>query len=168
MSLAQSLADGLSALPPSAVVLLLAFLPVLEVRASIPIALLVYDMHVVPTFLISLVGNLLIVPVLFYALPMAELVARKWDAFSRMLDRVYAFTRRKESKRTERVEEASLFAIVALPLPGAGTWTAMLTAHVFGLGPRKAWPMIALGSVVECVLITAVVVTGAAAWQWLV
>jgi uncharacterized membrane protein len=168
MSLSHTLADGLSTLPPPLVVLVLAFLPIVEVRASIPIAYLVYGMGLAPTFLISLVGNLLIVPVLFYALPAMELAARRWGALSRALDRLYAFTRRKESRKSERVEEASLFAIVALPLPGAGTWTAMITAHVFALGPRKAWPMIFLGALVECTIITVVVVTGAAAWQWLV
>ena len=168
MSLAESLADSLGVFPPALVVLLLAFLPVLEVRASIPVGILLFNMSATETFLLSFVGNLLVVPALWAALPTAELVARKWPWLAGVLDRMFAVTRRKQSKKTERIEEASLFAIVALPLPGAGTWTAMLTAYVFGLGPAKAWPTIILGSIVECVIITAVVLSGAAAWQWLV
>jgi uncharacterized membrane protein len=168
MSLAESFAEALGATPPALVILVLAFLPVLEVRASIPVGLLYYEMSWVNVFLVSFVGNLLVIPVLFYGLPVLELIARKWERLARFLDKVFAFTRRKHSKKTERIEEASLFAIVALPLPGAGTWTAMLTAYVFGLGPRQTWPVVALGAIVECVIITAVVLTGAAAWQWLV
>src|SRR5688500_18611406 len=168
MSLAESLAEALAFFPPALVVFVLAFLPVLEVRASIPVGLLYYKMGVPEVFLLSFVGNLLVIPVLHFTLPVAELIARKWAAFSRLLDNVFAFTRRKHSKKTERIEEASLFAIVALPLPGAGTWTAMLTAYVFGLAPSKTWPVVCLGAVVECVIITVVVVSGAAAWEWLI
>jgi uncharacterized membrane protein len=147
--------DGLG-LPDWLVVTLLTLLPLIEVRASIPVAILVYGWHWLPTFLVAFAASLLIVPLAFAILVAGEAVGRKVGWVARALDWLWARTRRKTEK-AEKVGRAGLFAIVALPLPGAGTWTACLTAYVLGLPPRKSFVTIVVGAVVECA--TLVVVT---------
>ncbi len=152
MSLSESVRgafDGLG-MPDWLVVVLLTLLPLLEVRASIPVAVLVYDWHWAPTLLVTFAASLLIVPLAFAILMAGEATGRRARWVANGLDWLWARTRRK-SEKAERAGKAGLFAIVALPLPGAGTWTACLTAYVLGLSPRKAFNTIVLGAAVECV-----------------
>lgn len=159
MSLAESVREALegTGLPAWLIVVLLTVAPILEVRASIPVAMLVYDWHWFPTFLVAFAGSLLILPLAFGILVLFERIARKVGWMARFLDWLWARTRRK-SVKAERAGHASLFAIVALPLPGAGTWTACLTAYVLGMPLRKSLPTIVLGALVECAILVVVVV----------
>lgn len=148
--------DGLG-LPAWLVVLLLTVTPVLEVRASIPVAMLIYEWHWAAAFAIAFLASLLIIPLAYGFLVAFEAAARKSMRLARILDWVWLRTRRKTLK-AERAGHAGLFAIVALPLPGAGTWTAVLTAYVLGMPWRKALPTIVLGAIVECAILVVVVV----------
>ena len=158
MSLADSVRDALegAGVPAWLVVLLLTVTPILEVRASIPVAMLFYDYHWVAAFALAFAGSLLIVPIAYGILIVAEKLARKFAFLARILDWLWARTRRK-SEKAQKAGHAGLFAIVALPLPGAGTYTACLTAYVLGMEPRKALPTIVLGAVVECAILVVVV-----------
>lgn len=168
MSLSESVRDALDAagLPEWLVVVLLTVTPILEVRASIPVAMLVYDWHWLPTFVAAFLGSLLILPLAFTVLLVGERVGRKVRWVARALDWLWERTRRK-SHKAEVAGQAGLFAIVALPLPGAGTWTACLTAYVLGIPWRKALPTIVLGAVVECVILIVVVLFFRGALRWL-
>lgn len=158
MGLSESIRASLDSagIPEWLVVVLLTLLPLLEVRASIPVAMLIYEWSWWSTGLVAFAASLLIVPLALLILVVAERVARKSGRMARLLDWLWERTRRK-SVKAQRAGHAGLFAIVALPLPGAGTWTAVLTAYVLGLPPRKALWTIALGAVVECVILVLVV-----------
>ena len=158
VSLSESVRAGFDSLglPDWLIVLLLTITPILEVRASIPVAMLVYGWHWFPTFVVSFLGSLLIVPIAYTILVVAERIARKVVWMAKALDWLWLRTRRK-SLKAERAGHAGLFAIVALPLPGAGTYTACLTAYVLGMPARKAIPTIVLGAVVECAILIVVV-----------
>lgn len=158
MSLAATLRDALESagVPAWLVILVLTISPILEVRASIPVAMLFYGYGWFAAFLLSFAGSLLIIPLAYGILIAAERLARYSRRLAAILDWLWLRTRRK-SLKAERAGHAGLFAIVALPLPGAGTWTACLTAYVLGMKARKALPTIVLGAIVECVILIVVV-----------
>lgn len=159
MSLAASVRDALDAagIPSWLVVVLLTIAPILEVRASIPVAMLFYDYGWLATFVLAFAASLLIIPLAYGILVLFERLARYSRRLAAILDWLWLRTRRKTLK-AQRAGHAGLFAIVALPLPGAGTWTAVLTAYVLGMPPRKALPTIVLGAIVECAILVIVVV----------
>lgn len=158
MSLAATLRDALESagVPPWLVVVLLTVSPILEVRASIPVAMLFYSYGWLATFLLSFAASLLIIPLAYGILIAAERLARYSHRLAAVLDWLWLRTRRK-SLKAQRAGHAGLFAIVALPLPGAGTCTACLTAYVLGMPPRKALPTVVLGAIVECAILIIVV-----------
>jgi uncharacterized membrane protein len=158
VSLGERVNEALDAagIPDWLVVVLLTIMPVLEVRASIPVAILHYHWHWFPTFVVSFLASLLIIPMAYGILVLSERIARNVRWMARTLDWLWLRTRRK-SLKAQRAGHAGLFAIVALPLPGAGTWTACLTAYVLGMPARKALPTIVLGAVVECIILVVVV-----------
>lgn len=158
MSLAATLRDALegAGVPPWLVILVLTVSPILEVRASVPVAMLFYDYGWLPAFILAFIGSLLIIPLAYGILIASERLARYSRRLAAILDWLWLRTRRK-SLKAERAGHAGLFAIVALPLPGAGTWTACLTAYVLGMPARKALPTIVLGAIVECAILVIVV-----------
>lgn len=167
MGLSESVREALAdaGVPEWLVVVLLTVTPILEVRASIPAAILVFGWHWLPTFLVAFFASLLIIPIAYGILIGAERLGRHVQWIARMLDWLWARTRRK-SEKAQKAGQAGLFAIVALPLPGAGTYTAVLTAYVLGIPPRKALPTIVLGAVVECVILIVVVLFFESALHW--
>jgi uncharacterized membrane protein len=139
------------------VVVLLTLAPILEVRASIPVAMLFYGWSWPSAFVVAFLASLLIIPLAYVALITFERLARHSKRLAAMLDWLWKRTRLK-GKKAERLGGAGLFAIVALPLPGAGTWTACITAYVLGLPVRTAAFTIVVGAAVECAILVLVVI----------
>ncbi len=151
--LAESVAQGLDFLPAPLVIVLVAALPVLELRGSIPLAHFYYEMGWAEAFTWSLVGNLGIVPVVWFILPHAEKLVRHVGWIDRTLDWLFERTRRKAGPRVEKYEELALVAFVAIPLPGTGAWTGILVAYLFGLTWKKSWPYLYTGVVLASFIV---------------
>ncbi len=152
--------EFLQALPPPLVIMILAFSPVGEVRVSVPVAMLHYDMGWGEAIVWSLAGNLAVAPAATYVYRGLEAIFRRWQRGALWLDRVYARTRRKQNARIEKLEEAAVAAFIAVPVPGSGAWSGVLVAHVFGLRWKKAWSYYYAGVVASTFLVTMLVVTG--------
>lgn len=152
---------------PPLIVMLLAASPIGEVRVSIPVGVLQYQMGWAEVVVWSLIGNFGIVPFIWWLLPRIERLLRRSDAIAHSLDRLFARTRRHHTKRVERSQEAALVAIVALPVPGAGVWTATIVAYLFGLTWRRSWPYLYSGVVIACFLVMLLVQAGREFVWWL-
>ena len=141
------------------VILAIAAAPIGEVRASIPVAIILYKMSWYEAFFWSFLGNVLVIPILWMALPYGEILVRKIPVGNRALNWVFARTRRKHSEKVERYEEAFLVLFVGIPLPATGVWMGGLITYLFGLTKRKAWPFMALGILLSCTVVTVLVVS---------
>jgi len=148
------------ALPGPLAVIALAFSPVGEVRISVPVAILVYHMSWGEAVVWSLLGNLAVAPAAAWVYRAGERGLRRWERGARVLDRVYARTRSRQSARIERLEEAAVALFIAVPVPGSGAWAGVLVAHVFGLTWKKAWSYYYAGVVAATFLVTVLVETG--------
>ena len=149
-----------------AAVIGLAFSPVGEVRASVPVGMLHYGMGWAEAFTWSLLGNLLVLPVAWCAYPRIERLLRRWRWADAGLDRLYARTRARSGKKVERWEEFAVALLIAVPIPGSGAWTGVLVAHVFGLTWRKVAPAFYVGVVGATALATALVQAGLSAFPF--
>ncbi len=146
--LVLAVADAIDFLPDWLLVFVLAGFPVLEVRGSIPVGALVFNMPIWWVVALSLLGNLLVLPILWVLLPHIERGLRRSQRLDRGLTWLWARVHNRHSTRIDRYEEAALILLVAVPLPGSGLWTATVAAYVFGLPRHKAWPALALGALV--------------------
>lgn len=154
------LVDALTNLPPPLAVMLLAFSPVGEVRVSIPVAMLVYDMGWGEAIVWSLLGNLAVAPVAAWFYVQVERLLRRRERTGRFLDRMYERTRNRNSTRVERMQEAAVALFIAIPVPGSGAWSGVLVAHVFGLRWKKAWSYYYAGVVIATFVVALLVETG--------
>jgi uncharacterized membrane protein len=147
--------------PEPLAVMLLAALPVTELRLSIPFARGVLDWSVAPAFIWSVVGNLLPVPfILWWLGPVTTWAERHWSGLHRFLERLFSHTQRRHSTRFDRLRDLALITFVAIPLPITGAWSGSLAAFVFGVERRRALVLIAAGVVIAAVIVTVLVQAG--------
>ncbi len=136
--------------------LLLAILPFGELRASIPIALKVYNLPIWSAYLFSVIGNL-IPPVLIIAIldPIQKFLSKRSKLMERFFNWIFERTARKHAEKFEKLKEFALILLVAIPLPFTGAWTASLCAFLFKIKFKKAIPLIFIGILIAGVVVTA-------------
>ncbi|MCS7197526.1 MAG: small multi-drug export protein [Candidatus Bipolaricaulota bacterium] len=135
-------------------VVLLAAMPLSELRGAIPVAIWVYGFDPVTAYLLGVLGNLLPVPILLKLLEPMTALLRRAVLFDRLITWLFAWTRRRQSVLMARLGAMALVLLVAIPLPATGAWTGALVAHVFGIPFRYALPLIAVGVCLAGVLVT--------------
>ncbi len=139
-------------LSPEVAVLLLAMLPIFELRGSVPVGILLFQIPVLKTAVYSIVGNMLpIVPLLFLFEPVYRLLSR-YPAFERFFEWIFRRTRRK-GRVIERLKVAGLVLFVAIPLPITGAWTGSVAAFLFRIPVWQALPAILCGVTIACVVV---------------
>lgn len=123
-------------IPEELAVMLIATLPIVELRGAIPVAMHVFNMPIIKSYILCVVGNMIPVPFILLLLGPVSRLLRKLKLFDRFFEWLFARTRRR-SKTIEKYEELGLIMFVAIPLPVTGAWTGSLAAFLFGL---RFWP----------------------------
>ena len=153
--------EGLLSLgfPRELVVLIIAALPVFELRGAIPVAINMFHFPWYYALPLAIIGNLIVVPpiLLFF------------NAVSRLLSRVAFFDRllrwllertRRRGRVVERYERIGLALFVAMPLPFTGAWTGSLIAVLFGLRFGYAFLSIFIGIFIAAIIVTCLSLLG--------
>ena len=134
--------------------LLIAMVPVLELRGAIPIGVSLGLHPIVATF-VAIIGNFL--PIL----PILLLLTKIFDFL-----RERKFSKKFIAKLEERVEKKrdvvdkygwlGLIILVAIPLPGTGAWTGALVAGVLEMKTKTAALAIAAGILIAGLVVSLV------------
>jgi len=128
-------------------------IPVAELRAALPIAITVFDLPWYKGFYLSIIGNMIPVPLLLLFFDSVSKLVRKISLGRRFIDWLLERTARRTAS-VEKYKIAGLFVFVAIPLPLTGAWTASLVAYILGI---KFWP--AFFSIWGGVIAAAIIVT---------
>ena len=135
--------------------MLIAMLPIAELRGAIPIALGVYDLSVPTSYFLSVVGNLIpVVFVLLWLEPVSVFLRKKSKAFEKFFNWLFERTRKKFTKKYEKWGYFALILFVAIPLPVTGAWTGSIAAFLFGIPFKKAFPLIIVGVLIAGIVVT--------------
>lgn len=133
-------------------VFFVSMLPIVELRLAVPIGVGM-DLPLIPTLLVSIVGNTLPVPfIIFFAQRVLERFAKLpkiGHIFQKIIDKAT-----EKSKTFGKYELLALYTFVAIPLPGTGAWTGSLIAAILQLNWRKAMPAIFAGIVTAGVIMS--------------
>lgn len=146
------------------VVLVIAALPILELRGAIPVAIIVFDFPWYYALLLAVIGNLLPVPFILLFLNTVTRWLSKIAFFNRVLSWLFERTRRR-GKIIEKYERIGLVLFVAIPLPITGAWTGSLAAVLFGLKFRHAFLSILIGVIIAGGIVTSLSLLGLVWWQ---
>ncbi len=134
--------------------LITAMLPVLEIRAAIPVGIS-EGLSAWLAFAVGFVGNMLPVPFLI----LLTRIIIDWLKKKKILTRFTAWLEEKGTKGAEKVQRHrfwGLFILVAIPLPGTGAWTGALVASLLDMRLKRALPAIAMGVVAAGLVVLAV------------
>lgn len=134
-------------------VLILASLPVVELRGAIPLGIAM-GMGAWKVFALSVLGNALpIVPLMLYLEPLAKYLSTKSAKAQRFFHWLFARTRR-HSAQVDKYGAMGLMIFVAIPLPGTGAWTGAILAFLLGIRFWYAFWALLLGVIEAGVLVT--------------
>lgn len=164
MHIRQSIGGPAERMVPTRWLLLVAltWVPWFELRGTIPLGL-AWGMPWWPVVLVVLAANVLLFWPTWLAL---SLFYERWLKHT-LVRHVIERTRRRSDAAVERFGPIGLLLFVALPLPGTGAYTGTALAFVTGMPVMKAFRSVALGVLVDGIIITFIstgVITG---WRWL-
>lgn len=152
--------------PKELVVLIVAGLPISELRGAIPLALS-FGMGAFKAFWLAVLGNsIFVAPALFFFAPVTRAL-RKFKIWARFFD--YLFERTKKKADTiQRYEALGLMLFVAVPLPMTGAWSGVIAASLFKIKFRYAFISIVSGVIIAGLIVTGLCALGINGWRALV
>ncbi len=154
-ALLQSVASNLQNTPPEIATLVLAMIPVGELRGALPIALTIYKLPVLQAAFWAVLGNM--IPVWFLLIffeKVSKWLMERSDFWNRFFEKLFERTQHKLEDKVEKYGVWALTLFVAIPLPVTGAWTGSLAAFVFGLPRKQAFFAILAGVIIASVIVT--------------
>ena len=132
----------------------ISMVPVIELRGSIPTGIIGMDLNPVLVYFLSVIGNMLPVPVILL------FVRRVFDWMKKKSERLGSIARKFEEKaeskkdKVQKYEFLGLLIFVAIPAPGTGAWTGALIAAMLDMRLKRAIPAIFLGVITAGIIMT--------------
>jgi len=146
--------DLFNNIPPQLATMLIAMTPIGENRASVPIALTVYNMPVWQALFWSILGSILAATIIIFFLDTArQFMIKKLNFADKFFSWLDTRTERKFIEKYEKWGEIALILFVAVPLPITGAWTGSLAAVLFGIKPVRALLFISIGVILSAVIV---------------
>ncbi|ATU07543.1 COG2426 family protein [Methanohalophilus portucalensis] len=154
MLFGDHLVDLLGSVPSWLATIVMAALPVAELRGAIPIAIGLYNMSPLEAYFLAVFGNMLpVVPLLLFLEPVSSRL-RRFYILDRFFGWLFARTHRNHSERFEKYGTMALVMFVAIPLPITGAWTGCAAAFVFGIKFRHSLIAILAGVMIAGFIVT--------------
>ncbi len=134
-----SLFGGLLKLPfgKELIVFAISLMPILELRGGL-IAASLLGLPAVPSYIISVIGNIIPVPFILWFINSILDYMRGSKRFSK----VAKWLDKKVNKHKKQIETYGFWGMVlfvGIPLPGTGAWTGCLIASVLHMDRKKAF-----------------------------
>lgn len=146
-----------SGLPEELATFLTAMMPVTELRASIPVAILKYEMHPFWAWFWSVAGNTIMGGlVMLLVKPGSKLVIERVGFLHRFWEKYIERIRSKNEEKFEKWGALALITFVAIPLPVTGAFTGAVAASVFQIDFKKAISALFAGCVIAGIIVTGI------------
>jgi uncharacterized membrane protein len=140
------------------------FFPISELRGAIPFAI-ANNVPWYAAYVMAVFFNILVAPACWIFFLSLHRLFLKMNWYKRLFDRFVERARRRLHDNVERWGWLGITLFVAVPLPVTGAWTGTLGSWVLGLSRRKTMIAVALGVIIAGVIVTAVVLLGAQAFN---
>lgn len=141
-------------------IILLTFLPTLELRASIPYGVLATDVPLYMVLLLAIVFNILLGFALYFLMDWVIVHFRKIAWFDRLFEKIVARPRKRIQKAVDKWGELGIALFIGVPLPGSGVYTAALGAYLLGVSKKEFFKATIIGVLIAAALVTIITLTG--------
>ncbi len=134
------------------IVFLISLMPILELRGGL-IAAALLGLKPIPSYIISIVGNL--IPVPFILLFINKILAWMRTCKIKCLNSFANWLDAKVEKNKSQIEKYGYWGLVlfvGIPLPGTGAWTGCLIASVLELDRKKSFIATVIGVFIASII----------------
>lgn len=131
-------------------VFIISLMPILELRGGL-IAAALLGLPPVPAYIISIVGNLIPIPLILWLLDYVFDFMKKHN----ILKKFVLFCERKGNEKKDKIEKLGFWGLVlfvGVPLPGTGAWTGCLIATILRMDKKKAFLAAAIGVIMASII----------------
>jgi len=146
-------------LPQELVVMIVSALPISELRGAIPLAMFSFSMPWYKAFYLSIIGNVIPVPLILLFLGKIAAFASRTKKGEQFFDWVFRRTRSRQGS-IDRYKWMGLLLLVAIPLPFTGAWTGAIIAVLLGLDFWYAFSSITIGILIAGVVVVSLSLLG--------
>ncbi|PID52645.1 MAG: ligand-binding protein SH3 [Candidatus Moraniibacteriota bacterium] len=151
----EHIIDFFSTLPDGLATFFVAMIPITELRASIPFAILKLDMPPIEAFVYSVLGNVFAgVLVLIFVENVLHVLLNCIGPLKNFWEKYIHRIHTKNKDKFEKWGAVALVTFVAIPLPLTGIVTGAVAASIFQIPFRKAIPFLVLGSIIAGIFVT--------------
>lgn len=154
-SLAEVLMETLGNLPlwgKYLATLVIAMLPIVELRGALPAAINIFKLSYMESFLLSILGNIIPIPIIMVFFSYFERFLRRFKPFNSFFDWLFVRTRKQGEVKLQVWGMLGLMLFVAIPLPLTGAWTGTLVAYLLKLEKKRSFLFITAGVVIAGVI----------------
>lgn len=153
----------LSLIPEWLATIVLAGLPLGELRLALPVAIAVWNIPPSLAYFLVIIGNILPFFIIYFGLnTIHKYVEERFPALLAPLDRFIERAKGKVEKQYAVYGAIALFFFTALPLPMTGLYTATVAAVVFDIPFKSSFFSILAGVLVAGLIVLAITMTGGA------
>ncbi len=159
---------GKSVMRAALILAMMTFIPALELRASIPYGLGVYEATLTPAAIVAIciVANFLLAPFVWVFLDKGIHLLLHIQWIDSLYQKVVERARRNVHAYVERYGTMGLALFIGVPLPGSGVYSGGLGAYLLGFRFSQYMIASAVGVLIAGALVTAVSLTGMEAFSF--
>ncbi|MFC1769260.1 COG2426 family protein [Nanoarchaeota archaeon] len=143
----------------------LTFVPFLELRASIPYGIIATDLHWSVVFIVCVLANMVLGPMVYFFIDNLLGVILRWKFFEKMYLWYIARVQKRIKKPIDKYGKFGLAVFIGFPLPGSGSYSGSIAAHLMGLKFKKFLYANTLGVLMAGIIVTVIMLTGSTAFQ---
>ena len=153
---------------PWVIIVLLTFVPGLELRASIPYGILVAKLPWLAVVGAACLANVLIGPMTYFALERFLHLLLRIRLVDWLWQQMIVRTQKKLQPVIARHGVWGLSVFIGIPLPGTGVYSGAVGGYLLGLNRRQVYIASAAGVLIAAAIVTAVVLTGSEIFSFLI
>lgn len=133
---------------------LISLSPFGEARTGIPYAIL-NDVHIVWAFIIGLIANLLIFPILMWLIDNVSIKLWPNKTYRKGVVKLSKRAKKSVGKNFQKYGFWGLMIFVMIPLPGTGAYIGTIAAYVLKIERKRAFMATSIGVTLSCIIMTA-------------
>ncbi|HEY5713974.1 MAG TPA: small multi-drug export protein [Candidatus Gracilibacteria bacterium] len=143
-------------------------IPLLEMRAAVPLGMLQFNLGFWETVFFSFWGGFVATVFCLWFLPtILRFLERFLPPIHKFVfEKIISRTRAKHSKKMEVIGEMFLVTFVAIPLPGSGAFTGAVLAYLFGVPFWRALLLVSIGVLGSNIIMAVLTISGENLWDW--
>ena len=151
-NIVESLVNLFNGLGKEVIVFIISMLPILELRGGL-LAASILNLDFIPGFIISILGNILPIPIVLLFLDKILRWLEKYKVTKNFVKKIENKILSKK-KQIEKYGYIGLILFVGIPLPGTGAWTGSALAVLLNMDKKKSFVYIILGIILASIIMS--------------